>query len=200
MKFWHIARWALLIAWALAVTLVFVRGPEDTWVRDASGAWVAHGHPAGPAPAPGYQPPLGERVMPVVFLALFGLAVAAGIFMSKRSPASRDAINRSVRYYGAVSMTASLLAIGVILALVLSTGSQLGEAFRDPGVVIIVLVSVAVLLKVLSWHADGTKRLLEAHYDLKRTADLIQDTLERLPGGPNRSSSSLIDTPPPDTV
>jgi hypothetical protein len=200
MRFWHIARWVLLVVWALAVTLVFVRGPEDTWIRDASGAWVAHGHPAGPAPAPGYQPPLLERAMPGVFLGLFGLALLAGIFLAGRSPASREAINKSIRYYGAMSMMASILAIGVVLALVLGTGSQLGEAFRDPGVVVIVLVAAAVLLKTLSWHADGTKRLLEAHYDLRRTVDLLQDTLERLPRGPNIPPSSSVDRPSPDTV
>ncbi len=57
MKFWHVARWVVLIVFAVILTLVLVRGPEDTWVQDAAGHWVAHGHPGAPAPPPGYQPP-----------------------------------------------------------------------------------------------------------------------------------------------
>jgi len=28
------------------IVLILVRGDEDTWVKDADGKWVEHGHPA----------------------------------------------------------------------------------------------------------------------------------------------------------
>jgi len=41
--------WFLIIAGLvifILVVLVFVRGQEDTWIRDSRGVWVKHGNPA----------------------------------------------------------------------------------------------------------------------------------------------------------
>jgi hypothetical protein len=180
MRFWHVARWVFLIVWALALLLFLVRGPEDTWIRDSSGAWVAHGHPAGPPPPADYEPPFHERAVPIVVLAVFAGAIVGAVFLTKRSSGAPDALNRSIRYFGTVSMISTALAICLAVALILSLWSELESAMSDPGVIVLCLVGVIMLLKLLSWHADGVKRLLEAHYDLKRTAALLQDTVERL--------------------
>lgn len=200
MKLWSVARWILLIIWALAVALVLVRGPEDTWIRDPKGGWVAHGHPSTPPPADDYVPPLTERALPALVLGLLGGAAIATIFLSGRSPADRDALRKGIRYFGVVSIVASALAVAVALFIIMGLSANLGAAFIDPGVVVICLVATAITLKLLSWHADTTKKLLEAHYDLKRMGQLLQDTLERLGSGPNTALPPSVDIPPPDTV
>lgn len=42
------------------------------------------------------------------------------------------------------------------------------------------LLGLAGFLGLLGVDAHGTKKVLEAHYDLKRTAALLQDTVEQL--------------------
>jgi hypothetical protein len=180
MRFWHVARWVLLVIWALALTMFVVRGPEDDWIRDSSGEWVAHGHPAGPPPAADYEPPFHERALPAVGLSVMVLAVVFAAFFGGRSPTSRDALQRSIRYFGTVSIIASALAVLLALALAVAMASALGDLETNPVAIMACLVGAIVLLKVLSWHADGAKRLLEAHYDLKRATALLQDAVERL--------------------
>ncbi len=180
MKFWHVARWVLLVLWVLAVALVLVRGPEDTWIRDASGQWVAHGHPAGPPPPADYVPPLYERALPFLFLGLIGAALVFAAFFTARSPAGRDSLDRSIRYYGALSVVSTVLAVCLALVLLVGLLTALEPVLSDPGAIALCLGGVVLLLKVLSWHADTTKRVLEAHYDLKRATALLQDTVERL--------------------
>jgi hypothetical protein len=199
MRFWHIARWALLIAWAIALTLLLVRGPEDTWIRDASGQWVAHGHPAGPPPVD-YEPPLYERLLPFLFLGLVGGALVFSAFFAGRSPAGRDSLHRGIRYYGAVSLVASALAI--CLALVLFAGLAMASTsvMSEPEFIALCLVGVIFLLKMLSWHADGTKRVLEAHYELKRATDLIQEMLAHVRPTSDTTGPSSVATTPSDTV
>jgi len=200
MKVWNVARWVLLVVWALAVALVLVRGPEDTWIRSANGQWVAHGHPAAPPPAADYVPPLSERILSALVLGLLGGAAVATVFFAGRSPADRDALRRSIRYFGAVSIFASALAVALALVIIIGLGAGLGAAFADPGVVVLCLVGIAIMLKLLSWHADATKKLLEAHYDLKRMGQLLQDTLERLAPASRAGSAPGVDTPSPPAV
>jgi len=182
-RYWQIGRWVLLVVWALALALFLARvfsGPEDTYIRDASGKWVAHGHPAGPPPAASYQPPASERAVPTIVVALFAVGLMAAVFLSGRSPTGTDSLNRGIRYFGAVSIISTALAVCVAIGLVAGVFTGLGAAFQDPGLVILCLVGTAMLLKLLSWHADSTKKVLEAHYDLKRQMALLQDAVERL--------------------
>ncbi|HUU53852.1 MAG TPA: hypothetical protein VMY87_02940 [Armatimonadota bacterium] len=200
MKVWQVARWVLFVVWALAVALFLVRGPEDTWIRSADGGWVAHGRPAGPPPAADYEPPLAERILPAVVLAVLGGAAVTTVFFAGRSPADRDALRRSIRYFGAVSIFASAFAVVLALVLIMGLSAELGAAFSDPGVVVLCLLGIAIMLKLLSWHADATKKLLEAHYDLKRMGQLLQETLERLATGPSAGSAPGVDSPSPPAV
>jgi hypothetical protein len=122
---------------------------------------------------------MSERFLPAVVLAVIVAGLVLGAFFTRRTPAGRDALNRSIRYFGAVSVIATVLAISLALVLVVGLWSDLGSALGDPRVVVLCLVGAAFLLKLLSWQADSTKKLLEAHYDLKRATSLLQDTIER---------------------
>jgi hypothetical protein len=191
MKFWHVARWVLLVLWVLAVALVLVRGPEDAWIRDASGQWVAHGHPAGPPPPADYEPPLYERALPFLFLGLVGAALLFAAFFVGRSPAGRDSLDRSIRYYGALSIVSTVLAVCLAIVLLVGLLTAPDSLQSEPGFIALCLGGVILLLKLLSWHADTTKRVLEAHYDLKRATALLQDTVERLAADGPKDGAAL---------
>lgn len=180
MRFWRVARWVLLVVCVVAIMLVFVRGPEDTWVRDSQGNWVAHGHPASPPPPAGYHPPAAERAGPYVLVAVLLLALFAALLMSGRSPSGTEALAGNIQYLGAVSVICTAIAVAVALSLVLGMGGALGAAFRDPTLVVLTLLAVALASKLLSWQAYTAKKVIEAHYDLKRAVALLQDTMERL--------------------
>jgi hypothetical protein len=194
MRVWQIARWVLLVLWIAAMAVFFARvfsGPEDTWIRDASGRWIAHGHPAGPPPPVGYQPPAAERTLPAFLLAFFATGLLAAVLLSGRSPAGADSLNRGIRYFGTVSIVSTVLAIGLAIGVAVTLLTSRGAMLNDPTLIILCLAGVAMLLKLLSWHADSTKKVLEAHYDLKRQLALLQDTVERMsPGRANMGGSA----------
>ncbi len=181
MKFWHVARWVVLIVFAVILTLVLVRGPEDTWVQDAAGHWVAHGHPGAPAPPPGYQPPAIETIGPVLFLILLMAGLAAAVLLSGRAPAGAERLDRDIRYFGAVTITCAFAAVALALAVIAGlAGSPGAPLFVDQTVIMLALLGTIVMLIMLTWHAYTTKKVLEAHYDLKRSVQLLQETLEQL--------------------
>jgi hypothetical protein len=132
---------------------------------------------------------MGECFLPAAVLALTVPGLIFGAFCARRTLAGRDALNRSIGYFGAVSVTATVLAISLALVLVVGLWSGLGSALDDPGVVVLCLVGAAFLLKLLSWHADGARRLLEAHCDLKGATSLPQDTVERLAAVQDKGSA-----------
>ncbi|UCC67798.1 MAG: hypothetical protein JSV79_11880 [Armatimonadota bacterium] len=189
MSFWHVTKWVGLVIMVLVLAVTLARlfsGPEDAWVRDASGKWVAHGHPAGPPPAEDYRPPATERVLPLVVLVIAVAGLAAALLLSGRAPASREGLERNLRFYGALSLVSGALAVATAAAL----AATLAQGFCcGPGAeplsnqslfVILTAAGFAALLGLLALHAQVTKKVLEAHYDLKRTAALLQDTVERL--------------------
>ena len=178
-RFWQVARWVVMAVCLLALVLVFVRGPEDTWVRDSQGNWVAHGHPAGAPPAPGYQPLALERFGALAALVVMAAALSAALFLTGRSPTSADALSGNIRYLGTVSIFGAAVTLLLVFALVLGMTRGLGAAFRDPSLVVLTLLAVALTAKLLSWQAYTAKKVVEAHYDLKRAVALLQDTVER---------------------
>lgn len=189
MTFWHAAKWVGLVLVALVLAVGLARtfsGSEDGWVRDESGKWVAHGKPAGPPPAEDYRPPAAERVVPWVVLAAAAVGLGAALLLSGRAPASREGIERSLRFYGAVSIISGALAAALAFGLVaiLAGGFCCGagvERLSNQSLFLLLgLAGLAAFLGLLALHAHGTKKVLEAHYDLKRTAALLQDTVERL--------------------
>jgi Na+-transporting NADH:ubiquinone oxidoreductase subunit NqrC len=34
----------------LTITLIILRGDEDTWIQDKNGTWIKHGNPSAPSP------------------------------------------------------------------------------------------------------------------------------------------------------
>jgi hypothetical protein len=178
-KFWQVARWVVMAVCLLALVLVFVRGPEDTWIRDSQGNWVAHGHPAGPPPPAGYRAPAMERYGPLAALVVMVAALFATLFLTGRSPSGADALSSNIRYLGAVSIFGTAVTLLLVFVLVLGMATELGAAFRDPGLVVLTLLAVALTAKLVSWQAYTTKKVVEAHYDLKRAVALLQDTVER---------------------
>ena len=186
MSFWNAVKWVALLVLALTLALGMARlfsGSEDAWVRAADGTWMAHGHPAGPAPSPDYQPPATQGLLPWLFLAAFAGGLLAAAFFASRAPASRDSINRSLRFLGAASIIGGLLAGALGLALAIWFALESGPLWGGTsGAVLLVLLlsGLAAFLALLAAQAYGAKKVLEAHYDLKRTTALLQDTLERL--------------------
>jgi hypothetical protein len=196
MKAWQVTRWTLLALFGLLVALGLARafsGSEDTWIRDGSGRWVAHGHPSGPPPPASYQPPRHERVLPVLLMAAFAAGVAAAVLFSPRAPASVDNLNRNLRFWGAAGILASALAVILLLALTVTVafehgrlaapampGPHLLSVFDQPAAVLFVLLGLAAFLGLLGATAYVIRKVLEAHYDLRRQAALLQDAVDRL--------------------
>jgi len=185
MSFWHTAKWVGLVLVALVLALGLARtfsGSEDGWVRDESGQWVAHGKPAGPPPAEDYRPPATERVVPWVVLAAATVGLGAALLLSGRAPATREGLERNLRFYGALSLVSGALAIATAAGLVTTLAGRFwaGPLSNQALFLILTVAGLAALLGLLALHAQGTKKVLEAHYDLKRTAALLQDTVERL--------------------
>ena len=42
--------WIIVVVIVVAAVLVFLRGNEDTWIKDSGGNWVKHGNPSAPMP------------------------------------------------------------------------------------------------------------------------------------------------------
>lgn len=180
---WHAAKWATLVVLALVLTIALARlfsGPEDAWIRGPGGQWVAHGHPSSPPPPLGYRPPISERVLPGLLVVAFAVGLLAAVFLSSRSPATAESVNRNLRLLGAASILAMVLAASLGLALAFSFWSELGQVFDEPTVVVFLLVGFAALLSLLGASAYGTKKVLEAHYDLRRQVALLQESVDRL--------------------
>ena len=183
MKLWRAAKWAALIVLALVLTIVLARlfsGPEDAWVRDEAGRWVAHGHPGGPPPAPDYREPVTRQVVPWLIVGIVVSGLAAGVLLSRRAPATREGLHSNLRLFRAVNIVSAALAAALAVALVITFASEWGEAFDEPLVAVLALLGLLGFLSLFAMHAHGTKKVLEAHYDLKRTAALLQDAVERL--------------------
>jgi len=133
-----------------------------------------------------HRPPATERVVPWVVLAAAAAALGAALLLSGRAPASREGIERNLRFFGAVSIISGALAAALALGLVailaggFCCGPVVEQLSNQSLFLLLALAGLAAFLGVLALHAQGTKKVLEAHYDLKRTAALLQDTVERL--------------------
>ena len=183
MNSWNILKWAVVVLAALVLTVGLARlfsGPEDAWIKDESGQWVAHGHPAGPPPAADYQQPWSERVLPVLLLGAFGVAMLATALWSSRSVATADNISLGLRFLGGVSIITGGLATSLGVAIAVSLASGLGSAFNQADVLVLALLGLTAFLALVAANTHVAKKVLEAHYDLRRQAALMQDTLERL--------------------
>jgi hypothetical protein len=184
MKAWRVVRWSALVLVALVLAVGLARlfsGPEDGWVRDSAGRWVAHGHPAGPPPV---NQPAAEKVLPWVVLGALALGLGAAAVLSVRSRTTRAVLHRDLRFCGAVSVVSGVLAAVVLAGVAATLGTGVccgpGELTNGTLFLLIALLGLSGFLALLSIHMHGTKRVLEAHYDLKRASDRLQEAIDRL--------------------
>lgn len=186
MRLWNAVRWfgLVLVVLVVAVGLARLFAGEDTWVRDASGEWVAHGHPATLPPAAGAEQPAWQRALPWAVLGIAVVGLVVGMSLAKRSWASREGLDRNARFLGAASVAlATLSAVLVLgLAMTLAAGACCGSMIVTNETLFALLASLglAAFLGLSALAAYGTKRVLEAHYDLKRATALLQESLDRL--------------------
>jgi len=186
MSAWKTVRWILLVLVVAAVAVVLARGfsgSEDTWIRGAGGRWVAHGHPAGPPPAADYEAPLIERLLPWGVLVLFALGGLIAALTSARARASRDELDHMVRTVGTASTLAWVAALCVMIVLCTKLMGGLGSAFEDTSLAVLAMAGLAAFMGLLGQQMYVVKKVVEAHYDLKRSLALLQDSVERLGAG-----------------
>jgi MFS family permease len=171
MRLWHAARWVglVLIVLVLAAGLIRLFSGEE------------HDQPAGP-PSPGDY--VIRHIVPWFVLGAALLALVAGAVLSSKSSATREALDRNLRFFGAVSIIALVFAGTLVVAVgaALASGACCGPVriSNETLFVLVALLGLAAFLGLVGVHAHGTKKVLEAHYDLKRTAALLQDTVEQL--------------------
>jgi len=171
MRVWHIARWAGLVVVVLVLAVGLARlfsGEEHDQLVGALSLSVW----------------LTRQVLPWLILAAAVGALVAGGVLSRMSPATREALTRDVRFFGTVSIIAPVLAgvLAVSLAVALASGMCCGpvELSNETLFVLLGILGLLAFLTLVGLHAHSTRKILEAHYDLKRTAMLLQDTVERL--------------------
>jgi len=171
MRLWHIAKWVgfVLLLLVLAVGLARLFSGEE------------HDQPAGPSSPARYAL---ERVVPWLILAAAVGGLVAGGLMSARSPATPQALERNLRFYGTVSIVATSLAVvlagGLGLALAAGACCGPGELSEQTLFALLAVLGLLGFLALLGVHTHGTKKVLEAHYDLKRQLALLQETVERM--------------------
>jgi len=186
MRLWDVVRWVglVLVVLVLAVGLARLFSGEDTWVRDASGQWVAHGHPSAVPPAAGSEQPVWQRLLPWAILGTGLLGLVVGMSLAKRSWASREGLDRNARFLGAATVALATLAAVLVLglAVTVAAGACCGSVIVTNETLFALLASLglAAFLGLSALATYGTKRVLEAHYDLKRATALLQEALDRL--------------------
>lgn len=200
MNAWRVTKWALLIIAVLTLALGLARlfsGPEDTWIKDEHGKWVAHGNPSGPPSAMAYEPTWPDRVLPWAILVVAGAGLAGGFLISKRGPSTRESLTRDVRFFGVVSALATVFALVIVIALFVtiigSAKTGMARNWEETTVAVVFLLGMFGLsgfLALVGLLAHCVRKVLEAHYDLKRTAQLLQDAVEQLAAGANKGGPS----------
>jgi hypothetical protein len=201
----RVTKWSLLIIAVLTLTLGLARlfsGPEDTWIKDEHGKWVAHGNPSGPPSAMAYQPTWPDRVLPWAILAVAGAGLAGGFLISRRGPSTRESLTRDVRFFGVVSAVATVLALVIVIALFVTIvgSAETGMArnwketedqtYTAAVVFLLGMFGFSGFLALVGLLAHCVRKVLEAHYDLKRTAQLLQEAVEQLAAGANKGGPS----------
>lgn len=174
MNFWHVMKWIglVLAVLVLAVGLTRLFSGEDDH------------HPGAPPPAQSRAEAMSQRVLPWFILCAAAAGLAGAALLSGRSPATRVDLTRTLRLFGAVGVVSTVLAGSLVLALgvTLALGVCCGpaELSNETAFVLLGLLGLSGFLALVAVYAHGTKKVLEAQYDLRRVAGMLEDTLERL--------------------
>jgi cytochrome bd-type quinol oxidase subunit 2 len=171
MRFWHVARWVglVLVVLVLSVGLARLFSGEE------------HDQAAGSRSGGQY---LVQVVVPWVILVAGVASLLIGAVVSARISASREALRQNVRFFGTVSLAALLLGLVVALGLgaALASGICCGKAELNNETLFALLAAMGMagFLGLVGVQTHVAKKMMEAHYDLKRNTALLQDTVERL--------------------
>jgi MFS family permease len=167
-NFWHAAKWIGLVL----VVLILAMGLASLFAGEE------HDRPAGD------RAPMTQRVLPWLILGAAVAGLVGAAVLSSRPLATREALARNLRFFGAVSIIATVLAVvlTVALGITLTAGVCCGpfRVSNETLFVLLALFGLVVFLALVGVQAHGTKKVLEAHYDLKRTTALLQEAIERL--------------------
>ncbi len=182
-RLWRRIRLPLTIGILLVCTLAMARlfsGPEDTWIKNERGEWVAHGHPSGPPPAHDYQEPFIHVLIPLSFLVAF----AAPLFFLRthrlHDRLTYETTSRDVKLYGYLSTSLFLFGIltgvGLILEISLANNEpvlRMQEFFAIGSV-----AGFAVLCLLFGMLFYVLKRTSIDLYQLKKSQREILEMLE----------------------
>jgi len=187
-RLWHSIRIPLAVVLLAVASLGLVRifsGPEDTWIKNERGEWVAHGRPAGPPPPENYREPLSRRTLPVAFLVAFAVPL---FFYSGRKLRNRltfDSASRDIRFYGylgtALFLLGALTAVGLAAELFLN--APLPGAEGPPPVALVFLTLVAGfagLCLIAGCQMFLWQRNCNDHYQLEKNHQQILELLEKI--------------------
>jgi len=184
-RIWMSLRLPLAILVLLVATIALVRlfsGPEDDWVRNDRGEWVAHGKPGGPPPSGEEERLPVERVLPWVFLVAFAAPL---FFLGMHRLSNRliyETALRDIRFLGYAG--SSLVALGVLTvigigAVVIAADSD-GPARTVDLFFLGLLAGWAGLCILLGAVMFVLKRTVNDHYQLERGRRELLETIERL--------------------
>lgn len=185
-RFWQKVRTPLAIFLLLMATMFMARlfsGPEDAWVRNDQGEWVAHGHPSAPMPDIDYHPPFMEQVFPWIFLAAFAVPLLLRGLYRPRNRLTFEAAARDIRFYGYLG--SSLVSFGALMGLGTAAEFMLAyDGSPSPRIqdlfVFVFLAGLSGLCILLGAAAFLAKRSVNDHFHLERGRRELLDALEGL--------------------
>ena len=180
---------AVLLVLVAAVGLArLFSGPEDGWVKNERGEWVAHGHPAGQPPEGDMTRPMVERVLPWVFIAAFA---APFLFLRMHRPSNRlsyETALRDMRFLGYAGSSLVLLGVLTVIGIggVMIMADSSGEARFLDLFFLGLLAGWAGLCILIGAILFVLKRTVNDHYQLERGRREMMEILELLRAGEER--------------
>lgn len=181
-RLWRRIRLPLAIGVLLVCTLAMARlfsGPEDTWIKNERGEWVAHGHPSGPPPAHDYQESSTHVLIPLSFLVAFAVPLFFLRTHMLHDRLTYETTSRDVKLYGYLSTSLFLFGIltGVGLMLEISLADN-GDLRMQEFIAIGSVAGFAVFCLLLGMLFYVLKRTSIDLYQLKKSQREILEMLE----------------------
>ena len=172
-KFWLRIRMVLTVMIILLIALFMARlfsGPEDTWIRNESGEWVAHGYPSGPPPPDDYHEPIFHFIIPVSFLIAFTLSLFQLRTCKPHNRLTPEIITRDIKFYNYLGTVLILFGMLIILGVILETFMVDNGEIRTPEFLFVCLLAgcggisiiTGVLLLIL-------KQIRNDHFQLEKS-------------------------------
>ena len=182
-RLWRRIRLPFAIGVMLVCTLAMARlfsGPEDTWIKNEHGEWVAHGHPSGPPPAHDYQEPPTSFLIPLAFLVAFAVPLFFLRTHRLHDRLTYETTSRDVKLYGYLSTSLFLFGIltGVGLMLVISLADDNGDLRMLEFFIIGSVAGLAGLCLLFGMLFYVLKRTSIDLYQLKKSQREILEMLE----------------------